>query len=396
MPVDQPGVFRLQPRRNPKVNIAFAAESQDDGVVALDFAGVTANILQRIFSSVCCACGMASRFTMEQRQAPVWRNGYLSEWTEVTLYDCQLSAADAAATIEQYLRHNVNVNYVDQYAADDFLNLTHHDPGRLLNAKKKTRKRTESKQQPMANIYVKVPWYVAWHFRGRDENHQLTEWEPVEFSDFDHEYQVLVNNLRYIPEQNQTRMCLSQQAWKNILHGKASGGGPTIIQRSASEWPTPQETAALTGLAMSPRHAASDYLCIRMPREVYLNKRVYRTNSCYALSYDAAYFFAAMLADRFSYEYTQWMKYDKRMAESQGFKRKIIDSQERYFVQYNFPVIIDPKLRESLRRQHTRFVERGLSKPRYTLQFNQSFLEHVSEDDQRKIEANKKKNNNKI
>jgi len=103
-----------------------------------------------------------------------------------------------------------------------------------------------------------------------------------------------------------------------------------------------------------------------------------------------------MLADRFSYEYTQWMKYDKRMAESQGFKRKIIDSQERYFVQYNFPVIIDPKLRESLRRQHTRFVERGLSKPRYTLQFNQSFLEHVSEDDQRKIEANKKKNNNKI
>ena len=396
MPVDQTKVFRMPPRRNPKVNIAFAADEQDDGVMTLDFAGVTANILQRIFTVACCKNGIARRFTIEARQAPRWRNGFLSEWTEVTLYDCQLSADDVADTVGLWLNHTVNVNYVDRYAVEDFLNLTQHDPSLLLNAKKKTRKRTESKQQPMANIYVKVPWYVAWHFRGRDESHQLTEWEPVEFSDFDHEYQVLVNNLRYIPEQNQTRMCLSQQAWKNILHGKPAGGGPTVIQRNADEWPTPQETAALTGLAMSPRHAASDYLCIRMPREVYLNKRVYRTNACYALSYDAAYFFAAMLTDRYCYEYTQWMKYDKRMAESQGFKRKIVDSQERYFVQYNFPVIIDQKLRESLRRQHTRFVERGLSKPRYTLQFNQPFLDHISEDDQKKIENNRKKAKNKL
>ena len=102
---------------------------------------------------------------------------------------------------------------------------------------------------------------------------------------------------------------------------------------------------------------------------------------------------SAMLQDRFAHEYTQFVEKDIRTAAALGFKRKGLEAAERYFVQYNFPDIIDPQLRESLRRQHTRLMERGHAKPRYMLQFDEGaeqFIEHVSEEDQRKIDENKR------
>lgn len=244
------------------------------------------------------------------------------------------------------------------------------------------------------NIYLKVPWCVAWHFRGRDEEHQLTEFEPVTFTKYDHEYQMLMNNLRFIPEERQTRMCYSQSAWRNILHGRKPEGGASIIDRNPSVWPNINETATLTGCMLTGKHSSTDYLCIEMPREVRLGSKILRTNQSYSLSYDCAYHFAAMLYDRFAYEYTQWIEQDMRTAAELGFKRKGVESQERYFEQFNFPINISEKQRESLRRQHTRFITRGHGKPRYLFQFgegSQSYMEHIGEHEQRRIDERQRR-----
>ena len=398
MSVNQEGVYRfyLQPR--PYYNIAYAVECQEDGRLVVMLAGVVIPAVEAMFAQLCRGgVGIAKSYAIERRYSPVWRNGVLSEWLEVTLdgFDpTYISEEMAMKMMEQWLRRGLRVRLLDRYIVDDFLNLTRHSADLAINngTPRRSDRRKDSETE-MANIYIKVPWYVAWHFRGRDERRQLTEWDAVKFTEFDHEYRTLVNNLRFIPEAQQTRMCFSQQAWKNILHGRKPEGGQIILQRDPKTWPTVNETAALTGIQMSSKHISSDYLCVEIPKESIIAGKMHRTNSCYSLSYDAAFYFSAMLTDRFSYEYTQWMDQDQRNGIAQGFRRKISESQERYFVQYNFPVDIDPSLRESLRRSHTRFIERGRGKPRYCYHFgqeSQEYMEHVGEHEEKRREEAEK------
>ena len=400
--------------RNPIVNIAFATDWQEGGIhpvgqpvtagkgmgaermgdMTVVFAGADEPMLAALFRYLC-AAGIARGFRIEEQRPPQFTQGVVWERLGVTLegYDGRMASADVlAAVIESWIRRNVRVNLLDRYDIDDLLNLRGHTPELLLNGEKprKKKKSTDKDNEDMANIYLKVPWYVAAHFRGRDEDHQLTEWEPVKFTDFDHEFQIMVNNCRRIPEQNQSPQCWSQRAWNNILRGRKPDGSMLILNRDPGKWPDTNEMATLVGLKMSGRQHASDYLCIEMPREVWFNKRSWRTNSCYSLPYDSAYYMASVLTDKFCYEYTQWVTQDIRNAAALGFKRKQLEAVERYFVQYNFPDIIDPQLRESMRRQHNRFMKKGLSKPKFGLQFGHAFLEHVSEEDQKKIDENKR------
>ena len=400
--------------RNPIVNIAFATDWQEGGIhpvgqpvtagkgmgaermgeMTVVFVGADEPMLAALFRYLC-AAGIAMGFRIEEQRPPQFTQGVVWERLGVTLegYDGRMASADVlAAVIESWIRRNVRVNLLDRYDIDDLLNLRGHTPELLLNGEKprKKKKSTDKDNEDMANIYLKVPWYVAAHFRGRDEDHQLTEWEPVKFTDFDHEFQIMVNNCRRIPEQNQSPQCWSQRAWNNILRGRKPDGSMLILNRDPGKWPDTNEMATLVGLKMSGRQHASDYLCIEMPREVWFNKRSWRTNSCYSLPYDSAYYMASVLTDKFCYEYTQWVTQDIRNAAALGFKRKQLEAVERYFVQYNFPDIIDPQLRESMRRQHNRFMKKGLSKPKFGLQFGHAFLEHVSEEDQKKIDENKR------
>lgn len=400
--------------RNPIVNIAFATDWQEGGIhpvgqpvtagkgmgaermgeMTVVFVGADEPMLAALFRYLC-AAGIAKDFRIEEQRPPQFTQGVVWERLGVTLegYDGRMASADVlAAVIESWIRRNVRVNLLDRYEIDDLLNLRGHTPELLLNGEKprKKKKSTDKDNEDMANIYLKVPWYVAAHFRGRDEDHQLTEWEPVKFTDFDHEFQIMVNNCRRIPEQNQSPQCWSQRAWNNILRGRKPDGSMLILNRDPGKWPDTNEMATLVGLKMSGRQHASDYLCIEMPREVWFNKRSWRTNSCYSLPYDSAYYLASVLTDKFCYEYTQWVTQDIRNAAALGFKRKQLEAVERYFVQYNYPDIIDPQLRESMRRQHNRFMKKGLSKPKFGLQFGHAFLEHVSEEDQKKIDENKR------
>ena len=262
MSVDQEGVYRYYLNPNPVYNIAYAMERQEDGSLVVFIAGVVIPAVEAMFAQLCRGgVGIAKSYAIERRYSPVWRNGVLSEWLEVTLrgYDPTYISEDMVARLlEQWLRSGLRVRLLDRYILDDFLNLTRHSGDLAIN--NGTPRRADRKKPTnieMANIYIKVPWYVAWHFRGRDEKRQLTEWDAVKFTEFDHEYRTLVNNLRFIPEAQQSRMCFSQQAWKNILHGRKPDGGQIILQRDPKTWPTVNETAALTGIQMSSKHMKS-------------------------------------------------------------------------------------------------------------------------------------------
>lgn len=444
------GVSRLHLCDKPRRHVAVTVDWQgvDDGDITVLTAGADMEWLVEIFTSLCgSAAGVARGFRIESQQPPKWRNGYVNERLAVVLEGCRrdvLLPESLLLIVKGRLERYVNGGDVDCYWIDDFLNLSHRDPSRTITPRpidtaiakptKRKRKKVRTQEQAdmsqfeaysmgesissavnalagfvamiagqpqtepitteeyMANIYLRVPWYVAAYYRGREEKNQLTEWDPVEFADYTHEYAVMENNLRYLPEQVQSRNCYSQRAWNNILHGRNPDGSKMILQRNPKEWPSIQEVCTLIGAACHGKQSGSEYLCIRMPREVYYNKHVYRTTAGYCLSYDVGVYLSAMLTRKFCYEYLEWTDYRKEFCRRQGVKAKSIDTVEMFFTQFNFPTAILPTERESLRRYHSRWLSNAKKRPAYHYNFeDKGFLEHISEDDRRRARDREKR-----
>lgn len=243
----------------------------------------------------------------------------------------------------------------------------------------------------MANIFVRLPWYVAAYYRGLEEDNPLSEWDPIEFVDYTHEYVVMQNNLRLIPEKNLSRLCYSQRAWDNILHGRKPEGGKVLINRDPKQWPTTQELCTLTGVQATPRMESADYLCIKMPREAWLNRSTHRTNPSYALSYDVAQMFIRMLSQEFYHVFTDWVDQDERYCIQNNIHRKNIEVMERFLVQYNIPISVDSKDQESLRRMRNRWLENAKKRPNDRVNFNQIYQDHISEDERKRAAEFQKK-----
>ena len=113
MSVNQEGVYRfyLQPR--PYYNIAYAVECQEDGRLVVMLAGVVIPAVEAMFAQLCRGgVGIAKSYAIERRYSPVWRNGVLSEWLEVTLdgFDpTYISEEMAMKMMEQWLRRGLRV-----------------------------------------------------------------------------------------------------------------------------------------------------------------------------------------------------------------------------------------------------------------------------------------------
>lgn len=428
------GISRLDLYAKPRRNVALAVDWQgvDDGDIAVVTAGADMDWLVEVFTSLCeSQAGVAHGFRIESQQPPKWRNGYVNERLTVVLEGCRqdmLLPESLLIIVKGRLQRYINGGNVDCYKLDDLLNLSKRDPEKIftpqphpsavLPEKKKNRRNRQvtasdrdgqtnneistnecesvnqinKTEEEMANIYLRVPWYVAAYYRGREEDNQLTEWDPVEFADYTHEFAIMENNLRNLPEQVQSHNCYSQRAWNNILHGKNPAGSKMILQRNPKEWPSIQEICTLIGTACHGKQSGSEYLCIRMPREVYFNKHVYRTNAGYCLSYDVGIHLSAMLTRKFCYEYLEWTEYRKEFCRRQGVKAKTIDTVEMFFTQFNFPAAILPNERESLRRYHTRWLSNAKKRPAYHYNFDdKGFLEHISDDDRRRADDRAKR-----
>ena len=223
----------------------------------------------------------------------------------------------------------------------------------------------------MANIYLKVPTYVAQFYRGRDADNRLTEFDPVEFSEFEHESVMIGYGLMLIPEPQQTNTaCYSQRAWKNILSGKPPTGGKRLIVRDPEVWPTAQEICTLTGDKKIQRMDGYDYLCIAMPREIYRGKQVRQTNGSYSLPFKEANTIASMLRNNFMHLFLDWFVQERRWCNKNGVWRDIGTVIEHFFDRYQIQIGGDRKERDTMRRLAYRWIDHTKMLPNDRIQFD--------------------------
>lgn len=239
----------------------------------------------------------------------------------------------------------------------------------------------------MANIYLRVPTYVAQFYRGLDATRQMSEFEPYKFCEFQHEYIWMKNMLRLIPETEQTSSwCYSQRAWNNMLGGKSPAGGKIILHRDRTVWPSINEICAMTGEKKIQKMDGYDYLCLQMPQDVVYGNQLHHTNGSYNLSAKNAIALQRLLRDEFVHTFLDWLIQERRYCNQIGLHREIGQTIERFFERYYIFIGATLKERDSMYRMSRRWVDQARILPNDRVDFSNSDIHYISERESERLE----------
>ena len=209
----------------------------------------------------------------------------------------------------------------------------------------------------MANIYLRVPSYVAEFYRCRDTENRLTEFQPVKFSPYQVETTFMNTWLMYVEEKDMNNnVCLSERMWNNILHGKSPQGGMTLLQRDPEEWPTMEEIIFLTKEKKTKKTYGFDYLCIECPKTIVVGQNYRKINNSYTLPWTAANEMVRRLRQEFVRIFVEWIRKEMTHCTLQGIKRELVMCIDHFFFHYNMCIGTNNTERDTMRRMAIRWL----------------------------------------
>ncbi len=215
----------------------------------------------------------------------------------------------------------------------------------------------------MANIYLRMPSYLAQFYRNRDTRQPLAEHEAVVFSPYQTESVIMASWLVLVPEQAcEHTLCFSQRMWKNMTKGLHPPGGKPVFKRDASQWLTMDEVNALTGAARSKKYENSDYLCIQTPKVIAVGGEYKQVTPSFTLSQTAAGELLRQLRQEFVRIPLHWVQQELAMCDVKGIHRDTVACVDHFFYHYNIIIGVNPTDRDSMRRMALRCLDeaRGL------------------------------------
>lgn len=241
----------------------------------------------------------------------------------------------------------------------------------------------------MACIYLKISKYIAAYYRNRDADNRLSVWEPIVLADILHENIILTEGLHAIQTEGQgTRLCYSQRCFGNILRGRNPYTGKPVFKRDPSQWPDVNEFCAIEGRQMSKHEDVFDYLCIKIPKEIYTGKRVVLTTPSFSLDFKSAKLLEGLLRKEFYHVFADWCIQDREFCNKNGIRRSRSVTIEMFLTQYEIPVTAtDEHEKESLRRMANRWFDRAGVLPNDRVNFADPFFRHISDDEKRKRDS---------
>lgn len=210
----------------------------------------------------------------------------------------------------------------------------------------------------MANIYLRVPTYVAQFYRGRDVNNRLSEFQPVQFSLFQQETAIMSISLMMVSEQSiDHTACFSERMWKNLLSGRNPQGGKILLKRDPQEWPTMDEVNFLTGMTRNKKTDGFDYLCIATPKTIVIGGEFRQVNNSYTLPFRQANGLVKQLRREFVRILLNWVMKEQALCDLRGVQRDVVTCIDHFFYHYNMCLGTNGTDRDSIRRMAMRWIE---------------------------------------
>ena len=217
----------------------------------------------------------------------------------------------------------------------------------------------------MANIYLRVPTYVAQFYRGRvAPEPTLSEFTPVEFSPFQSESAIMSAALTMVTEQQiDHTVCFSERMWKNILNGKKPQGGKMQLKRDPQVWPSMDEILFLTDTQRNKKTDGFDYLCIAAPKQVVIGGQFKQVTTSYTLSFRQANALVKQLRIDFLHVLLYWITEEIFACNRKGIQRDIVMCIDHFFYHYQMCLGDNATDRESMRRMTMRWLEESKMLP---------------------------------
>lgn len=181
--------------------------------------------------------------------------------------------------------------------------------------------------------------------------------EPVKFSEYTEEHYILRTSIynKVLNTQFDGRF-FSQQEWKNMMRGKDPIGREMRIKRSASEWLTYEEILKITGDKPNEKTSRFDYLCIKLPNEVFCIDDVRPVTPSWCIDKNGFYRLYTLIDNDFKRSIVDWVIATCDYCSSNG--RIVIRAQqamlERYLMRYSIEMTETEK--DSLRRVISRWL----------------------------------------
>lgn len=210
----------------------------------------------------------------------------------------------------------------------------------------------------MANIYLKVPTYVAQFYRNRDLENRLTEFQPVEFSAFQQENALISSSIMLVAEQAMEHtICFSQRMWTNILNGKKPQGGKAMLKRDPQDWPTMDEINFLTDVTRNKKTDGFDYLCIAAPKTIVIGGKYKQVTGSFTLPFRQSNELVKTLRREFIRILLNWVRKELALCDLRGIERDVIMCIDHFFYHYNMCLGTNGTDRDSMRRMAMRWIE---------------------------------------
>lgn len=211
--------------------------------------------------------------------------------------------------------------------------------------------------QPMGKIFLKMPSMIVSFYRGEDPKNILACSDAYSFPRSSPEYQALLAGLRFSPVDEQVRTgCFSHNSWRKMLLGKSLTDNQQVLVRDKQTWLSQQEVCVLTDKPYNARQDIFDYLCIEIPKFVYIDERKREVRDTYSLDASMTRMLQQMMRVKFYHVLAVWYRENERIIQEMNLNRTKVDFIYRFLTAHEIAFSGNSKEVDSIRKQ----IDRGI------------------------------------
>jgi len=207
----------------------------------------------------------------------------------------------------------------------------------------------------MANMYIRVPHYVASFYRNRDQHHPKKVGEPVSVENEPVLWDMLMHFITPNPYEKIVKDgCFCERMWRKMMRGQRLDGSNTRIKRNYKEPLTDAEVRDLCSLSAATHEDTDEYLCIALPEYVFREGRQQLIDGQYQMTTVCYKRFVAEMRRRFWAECIGYIDSFIEVDKQKGYDRNMMEGMDRFMIRYDIQSGERNKYRKTMKRNYYR------------------------------------------
>ena len=233
----------------------------------------------------------------------------------------------------------------------------------------------------MANVYIRLPKYVASYIRNKMESSPIAVGEPISIDPTSYLYMDFIHGLTVNTGNTvSSNHCFCEKQWQRMMKGlsierKNLRRNVCLLSERIDQLTlTDDEVTLLSGVNRPKGEASGEYLCLRIPPEVRRSGKLIQTNGHWQLSHNATSTIRSLMTEEFWRCFLSFMDRAKLYCIANHTTFVTIDYIERFMARYDIYNGPDNRMRNNLKRNLNRKGQRVRNDDESYIEFGQTSM----------------------